>query len=285
MTGRSAGSTSLTGPSTTANKIATLGSFTAVGTFTLDDSANLLLNGPVSAATINVDDGASTLTLGTGGLDTAGANRPTGTLKASQLPPESNGLTQGLGAYLSAGSVTQTGGGFDVSNTYSGTQSVLSIVLAAGNGSLQFGAAPGGLQGPNTWLIVSVGGGSASGNINVKAFDFGFTMPPGTASFTGSVDGNTGAAGAGTANIQPQPNANFRINGCPIHSVNCALLATQGLPQSSPVSDINVGAPLNTENPEDLVLPVVSDERYELVPCTDPNAAEGCPAEAPLPEH
>ena len=100
------------------------------------------------------------------------------------------------------------------------------------------------------------------------------------------VDGFTGAAAAGVSFIVPQPNPNFRIDGCPIHSVNCNLLATQGVPASSPLNDITLGAPLNTENPEDLVLPVVSDERYELVPCNDPNAAAGCPADVqPPPQH
>ena len=56
------------------------------------------------------------------------------------------------------------------------------------------------------------------------------------------------------------------------------LLATEGVPVANPADEINIGAPLNTQNPEDLVLPVVSDERYELVPCDDPNAVEGCPA-------
>ncbi len=281
LTGAAIGAVDLLGATPITNKVANLGNFTANRSFTLDDGANLLISAVVSAPTINILDGVNTISLGDGGFITGGAIRPSGTLTAAQLPPNSNIETHGLGAYLSAGSVIQTGGKFTVSNLPGTQESILSITLAQnGNGKL---ALPGGLNAPATWLIVGVGNGSASGQIAVKALDFIFTSPPGQGVLFGTVNGFTGQAAASASFIEPQPNANFRINNCPIHSVNCVLLPTQGVPPTNPLNDIALGAPLNNENPEDLVLPVVSDERYELVPCDDPNADTGCPADATPP--
>ncbi len=275
LTGSAAGNVELLGTTTTTNQVANLGSFIANGTFALDDNVNLLISGVVTAATIVIHDGADTITLGDGGFVTGGTTtRPSGTLQESQLPNSSSTM----GAYLYAGSIIQTSTSFTV-NELSTPESVLAITLPAnGGGVLQFST--GGLDAPNTWLIVNVGNGQAGGAIDVKALDFVYSPPPGQAGFTGMVDGDSGQAAAGEAYIEPQPNASFRLDGCPIHSVNCELLATQGVPTANPVNEINVGAPLNTQNPEDLVLPEVSDERYELVPCDTPANAAGCPAVA-----
>ena len=239
----------------------------------LNDNVNLLISGVVTAATINIHDGTNTISLGDGSFVTGGTTRGSGTLLESQLPNSSNTP----GAYLSAGSVIQTGTSFTVNpNNQPG---VLEITLSTGGGgTVQFSAD--GLVAPSTWLIVNVGNGQAGGPIDVKALDFVYSPPPGKADFTGTIDGDSGQAAAGEAFIEPQPNASFRVDGCPIHSVNCELLATQGVPQSNPANDISVGAPLNTQNPEDLVLPEVSDERYELVPCDAPVNEAGCPAVA-----
>ncbi|HVC59379.1 MAG TPA: hypothetical protein VND19_03305, partial [Acetobacteraceae bacterium] len=274
LTGSAAGTVDLAGATSTANQVANLGNFTAGGSFVLNDGANLLISGVVSAATINIDDGTNTISLGNAGFVTGGAVRPPIALLAAQLPPSSI-TTQG--AYLHAGNVIQTGGSFTVANLPGTPESILSISLPPnGGGTLQFNSA--GLIAPATWLIVSVGNGQASGPIDVAALDFAYSPPPGRASLAGSIGGFNGQAAAAAAFIQPQPNANFRVNGCPIHSVNCVLLATQGVPQTNPANDIVLGVPFN-QNPEDLVVPAVSDERYELVPCDDPNAKEGCPAD------
>jgi len=281
LTGNAAGTVDLAGATPTINQVATLGNFTANGSFILNDGVNLLLNGVVSAATININDGTNTISLGNGGFNTSGANRPPGSLLASQLPP--NSITT-QGAYLSAGSVIQTGSSFTVNNPYSTQESILSIALpTSGGGTLQFSSS--GLDAPSTWLILSVGNGQAGGPINVKALDFVYAPPPGRANFTGSIDGLNGQAAAAAAFIEPQPNANFRVNGCPIHSINCVLLATQSIPATPPLTEIIIGAPFNPQNTEDLVLPVVSDERYEMLPCNGPNPPQGCVVETQPMQH
>ncbi len=254
------------------------------GTTTAD---NIYLNGMVSAPTIDITALFGEISLGNGTLVTGGVlnggMRPTGTILPKNLPP--NGITT-QGAYLTASNVIQTPGSFTVQNLPGTIESVLSITLKPNSSSSTLQFSSGGLDAPHTWLILNVGIGQASGRIDVEALDFGYILPPGKADFTNStINGFTGDAAAAAAFIEPQPNANFRVDGCPIHSVNCVLLATQGVPTTNPANDINLGAPLNTQNPEDLVLPVVSDERYELVPCDDPNAPrDECPA-VPQPPH
>jgi hypothetical protein len=281
LTGSAAGTVDLLGVTATTNQVAILGNFTSGGSFILRDGINLLIDGVVSAPTINILDGVDTISLGNASFITSGVVRPAGAIQGQDLPP--NGLTT-LGAYLYAGSVIQTGTSFTVSNLPGTQESILSITLSTGGGgTLQFSG--NGLVAPTTWLIVSVSNGQAGGPIDVAALDFNYAPPPGRADFTGTINGNSGAAAAGAAYIQPQPNSNFQIDGCPIHAVNCVLLATQGVPTTNPTNDINVGAPLNQENPEDLVLPVVSDERYELVPCNDPDSADCSTSAKPPAKH
>ncbi len=273
LTGSAAGNVDLLGTTPTANQVATLGNFTAGGgRFALNDGTNLQLNGVVSALTISINDGTNTISLGNGGFVTGGTVRPPTAVPSAQLPP--NGLTT-QGAYLIAGSVIQTGDRFTVTNQPGTRESVLSITLSPNSptDTLQFNTG-GGLQAPGTWLILNIANGRASGLINVAALDFLFSPPPGQAALSGLVNNLAGNAAAAASFISPQSNANFRINGCPIHSVNCVLLATQGLPTASPVNDILLGLP-PTQDPEDLVLPVVSDERYEVLGCEDPNGAAG----------
>ena len=56
--------------------------------------------------------------------------------------------------------------------------------------------------------------------------------------------------------------ASSLINSCPIHSVNCVLLPTQGLPTANPLNDINFGSMFNPDDQDDLLLPIVSDQDY-----------------------
>jgi hypothetical protein len=76
------------------------------------------------------------------------------------------------------------------------------------------------------------------------------------------VTGLTGAAAAGVSGIQPSPNSNFRINSCPIASVNCVLLSTLAVPTANPLNDINIGTLSNQNDEYDLLLPIVSDQDY-----------------------
>jgi len=258
----------------------------AGSSFALKNTGSVTINNIITAATLQITT-PGTIFLGTGGFVTGGV--PNGTpapitsLGTNALPfigtAPYMGVTQG--AWLKASSVIQTSNVFTVANFNGTAESVLLIELPPDNpaSTLHF---TDGLQAPTTWAIFDVGAGQSNGTFNVQRLDFLYTQPPGAASFVNStVGGTTGNAAAGAAFIQPLPNANFRIDGCPIHSVNCAILTTLALPTANPVSDIVVGTPANSGNQEDLVLPVVSDERYELLPCATPNTQGACDQSPP----
>ena len=74
-----------------------------------------------------------------------------------------------------------------------------------------------GLTGANTWLILDLDSGTATGSIFVKNLDVNRVAASGSTSLSGSIGGYTGPAAAGAAGISPSPNSNFRFNSCPIH--------------------------------------------------------------------
>jgi hypothetical protein len=76
------------------------------------------------------------------------------------------------------------------------------------------------------------------------------------------VGGLGGNAAAGTSHIEPDGNSAFRINGCPIASVNCILLTFQGLPAANPLNNFAIGSIFDPTDQDDLLLPLVSDEVY-----------------------
>ncbi|HUN40417.1 MAG TPA: filamentous hemagglutinin N-terminal domain-containing protein [Acetobacteraceae bacterium] len=304
LTGSAAGTVNLLGASPASNQVATLGSFTSSGAFALNDGISLTIAGPVTVngvgSSFSLNDVANvtinniivasrllittpaTIFLGNGGLVTGGV--PNGTplplksLSTNELPFLGNAPYMGVsqGAWLKASNVIQTGNAFTVAN-FSGTAESVLLIDLTPNSTASMLHLAGGLMAPTTWAIFDVGAGQANGSFNVQRLDFLYTQPPGLASFTNAtVGGDTGFAAAGTSFIQPLPNANYRVNGCPIHSVNCTILTTLSLPTANPLNDIIIGSPSNSQNQGDLVLPVVSDERYELMPCANPNPQGVC---------
>jgi len=120
-----------------------------------------------------------------------------------------------------------------------------------------------GLQGPNTWLILQIGTGRATGQVHVRNLDvISQGGLAGASDLTGSVTGLTGPAAAGAAGIVPNPNSNFRFNQCAIQSVSCILLPGEAVPTANPLNDINIGTLFNPNEDEDLLLPIVSDQDY-----------------------
>jgi hypothetical protein len=144
--------------------------------------------------------------------------------------------------------------------TVAGLPSVMRIDASVG---ITFAPSPSGLVAPDTWLILGLtNGAKATGGIDVLALDTVFTGQGSGAQLSGSVGGLGGNAAAGLARIAPGSNATFRINGCPISSVNCVLLTTQGIPTASPLNGFNIGSLFDPTDQDDLLLPLVSDEVY-----------------------
>jgi len=215
------------------------------------NGANLELGGILSAPTITVDAGPNNIKLdGGASIVTGGTIRPSGSILA--FPPIA--ITQ-AGAYLSAGSFQQTGA--STVRTLSGSGNVLSINTQAG--PIVFSS--NGLDGPDTWLILNTRG-TITGTINVKSVDVIYKGTTGGADLIGLVNTYNGHAAAGQGNIEPTKNANYKINGCPIASVNCVLLPTQGVPTANPLDELYLGAFFGQQDETDLLLPIVSDQDY-----------------------
>jgi hypothetical protein len=185
-------------------------------------------------------------------VQTSGVTRPQGGLTQAALPMAA---TSAAGFFITTGNLVQTG-----VLSVSGVPSILRIDASAG---ITFAPAPNGLVAPNTWLILALGpGAKATGGINVLALDAVFSGLAVGTQLSGSVGGFGGNAAAGAARIAPGSNSTFRINGCPISSVNCVLLTTQGIPTASPLNGFVIGSLFDPTDQDDLLLPLVSDDVY-----------------------
>jgi hypothetical protein len=115
--------------------------------------------------------------------------------------------------------------------------------------------------GTSTTLLLSTGaGGVTSGNVNIGGLVIVGTG--GSASLTGTIKESTGAEAARLAQIQPQPNTTYRLNGCPISSVNCVLIPLGTLPAANPLRDFVLDAGRPNSDDEDLALPDISSRDY-----------------------
>ncbi|HVZ09638.1 filamentous hemagglutinin N-terminal domain-containing protein [Rhodopila sp.] len=273
LTGNATGIADLGGASPAANQVAVLSDFAVEGSpshFILHDGAGLLINATVSAVTIEITDTAM-ITLAGPTFQTGGVKRPPTPLAASALPPDG---TTALGTYLYAPVVTQTDQG-SVTVTRKSGQPASTLVIGADNAdtNVTFNNA-GGLSGSDTWVVLKLGNGRAQGTINVAALDVSYTTPGGAALW-GLVGGLGGPTAATAAWAVPKSSQEYKINGCVIHSVNCVLLPSLGVPQGNPINDIFIGG-RGDDTDWDITLPIVSDERYEMMPCYGPDATDAC---------
>ena len=118
-----------------------------------------------------------------------------------------------------------------------------------GGGQINFGS----LNAPGADLLLHVGAGAASGNINVRSlsafYQAGFTGP---IDLTGSVDGQTGSNAASlgrigqeptapqpfaaTTDAIPLPGSTYQLNNCPIATANCGFPNPTPTPTPTPPS-------------------------------------------------
>jgi hypothetical protein len=252
LTGSAAGSADLTGGG---NVVSNLIDFTAGSTFALTDATSLAIGGTLAAPRIVIDTGASQIILADGAQIVTGGNaRPPGSTVA--LPTATNNPSGG--AYLSAGGFTQLGNGF-VSGVTGGANILRIDVAGAGNITFDQN---GGLHGPDTWLVLGIGSGQATGSVFTRSLDVLRNGGGGGSGLSGSIGGVTGQAAASAAGIQPSPNSAFRFNGCPIATISCVQFTVELLPQGSPLNDIDISTLSNPDEQGDLLLPIVSDQDY-----------------------
>lgn len=205
LTGRAA-SASLTGP----NGVGTLGGFATGGAFALSDAQPLVVAGPLSAASIAVT--------APGSITLAG-----GTIAAPSSDFEVLAGPGGTGTLTQAGATTvlPPGGGI----------AALRLGLPAGGGALTLND----LQAGAADVVLATGtGGTASGTIDANTLLV--IGQGGSASLSGTVQGQGGAAAAAVSRIG-QFNVLYQLNGCPIEAASCLPLAPPQ-PPSQPAEPV-----------------------------------------------
>ena len=84
----------------------------------------------------------------------------------------------------------------------------------------------------------------------------------GGADLGGTVDGIGGQSAAGAADISPVADSRYRFNSCAIGSVNCIVLPVEVLPLANPLEGFSLGSLLDSDEDDDLFLPLVSRRDY-----------------------
>ena len=144
-----------------------LASFTSGGTLTLDDGVGLTITGPLTAPTIVIDTGANTLTLADQAVITTGGTRATGGNR-HELPRRHAGNHHQRRLPDHRGRLHPAGHQHDTWHRRRPQHAAHQCHSAAPTSrSIQSA----GLQGTNTWLILDIGTGKATGQITVKNLD------------------------------------------------------------------------------------------------------------------
>ena len=232
--------------------IGSIGAFSVSGPpgrFALNDAVPLTIRGPLSAPYIVISapgritlDGATIATLGAPLSQQSGpAPAPGGS--------DFNVLATGAGtpSFVGLGSTVVDG---------LGGAPTLRIQVPTTGGAIALGSISGG----DLSLVLGQGPGQATGNVNVGALLVIGTG--GSANLTGAVGGLGSEAAARQAQILPSENANYRINSCPIHSVNCILLGLLTLPAVNPLQDLTIGAVRSAQEDPDVMLPDIASQDY-----------------------
>lgn len=238
--------------------VTTLGDFTvtdaapgaaAVSSFALTNAQPLTLAGTLNADFIQLT--ATGLLTWTGDIVTEGLSRLQQTAK-QPTPPGStlSVVADGHGRAI----INQTGVTHIVAQD--GGIATVRLQLPAGGGQIVLGD----LDGPTTDLLLFTDAGTATGRVNLAGL-FVSGLNGGT-SLIGTVSGQLGSAAARASWINPKPDTNYRINACPIRSVNCILLPLATVAPTNPLQDFSIGQARDDADDSDVLLPNVSDKDY-----------------------
>jgi len=248
LTGSSVGGATLND----ANQIGQLGAFTitgAGGELTIKNAQPLFITGPVSAEYIGIT--------ASGLIDLTGYITTTGLPLSTQLPSTS---VVNPGTYFA---VTGTSPTINQSGTL-----YLQPSAGAGGATVRFDLPSNGgtvtlnnLVGPQASLILYLRiGGTANGTLDVSQLSV--VGQVGSTSLYGFVGSQTGPNAARLATITPNPATTYRINACPITSINCLLFPIGGtFLGTNPLRDYQFDTGSNNTDDE-LALPDVSSTDY-----------------------
>jgi hypothetical protein len=194
------------------NRIGSVGNFTSAS-FTLNDSVDLLIAGELNAPSIAVIAPANQISVGDGA-----------TIVTTSALLQSVNFAQ-----IGTSTVLGQGGG-------------PSTLRISTTGTQRFDL-PLGLQATGTTLNLDLHGGTAAGNVFVKALDVTFTTPGGS-SLTGTIAGVTGGPAAAAGTIQPTVDNAYLFNGCVIGAALCTNIPVQPISPITPVAPITVSLTL-----------------------------------------
>jgi len=131
------------------------------------------------------------------------------------------------------------------------------FVLLPSSGNASFAN----LMAPNTTMVINLGGGAASGQLNLKFLAVAGSEA-GKANFTGTLGNLSGQEAAHNGVVVPVPGANYRFNACIIGSVNCTVLPVVTLPEASPLQDFDLTPTRKRRLDRDVRLPGIAAKDY-----------------------
>ncbi len=234
------------------------GQSATTGTITLGSPGTMMLAGLLDAPNILLGTSSAIPSLVTwdGNTIITGASEIPGSSKPAF--PAITGMTPGI--YVLAGNFRQTGSTVVNANGKSGT---IEITLAHRTGSVLFDQGAG-LVAPHSELFINLDLGFASGRIDVAGLNISYVEPGSNtpSNLFGTVDGEQGPAASGAAFIKVLPNSDYRLNSCPIQSVNCILVSPIIVPVTNPVDDVEVTSPRRRRDDDDLIIPNVGEQDF-----------------------
>ncbi|MDD2862649.1 MAG: hypothetical protein PHI71_16495, partial [Acidiphilium sp.] len=245
------------------NRIGMLGQFDDAGhALSLVDGGPLDLAGPVTAQVVSISaTGMLTLDGIAGGGLFINGRAPAGAV-TSQTAPRA-GIDSVLSVVAGGAQQLVQTGIFDIDagpiaqQVGLATQPNMLFVDLNTTGSASFAD----LVAPNTTMVISLGGGAASGQLDLKFLAVAGSYA-GKANFTGTLDNVSGQAAAHNSVVVPVPGVNYRFNACIIGSVNCTVLPVVTLPEASPLQDFDLTPTRRRRLDRDVRLPGIAAKDY-----------------------
>ena len=235
------------------SQIDTVGPLTVTGDagrLVIANAVPLAVAGPLDVASIAVT--ASRLITLTGTITTTGVGLQAQAAAAKPLAP---GSSFAVTANAGGAAIRQTGT-LLLQPSPGAAAATVRLNLPAGGGTIVLDN----LYGPRSNLILDMGStGTAKGVLTVA--NLRLIGVQGSTALFGTVSDTAGPEAARRATVSPRPAATYRLNGCPIGSVNCVLLPIGLVPLTNPLRDVALD--LRRDNGgDDLALPDVSSQDY-----------------------
>lgn len=255
VTGGVGGALVMDGPATLVDRLSAL---SAGRHMVVEADGALVLDGVLSAPSMIIRS-AGPMTVGELSLYTGGVpftQAPPGNVTLSRLPDPVPGTP---GAVLETRDISMTIDSITILplGSASAGNATLALRLPATGGRMTFRT----LDGASTDLTLDLGGGGYAGGLialrNLTVLGIG-----GSTELEGTIGGIGGQGAAGRAGLGPRLTPEYRINSCPISSINCVQFVVRLATPADPIRDIGlVGARDEREDP-DIFVPNVAERDF-----------------------